>query len=353
VKNSVANPILRRAALAALIVSLALTLSIVLPALARAQKRDAASPASDGSSATTRAAAGAATSVATGATAGAATRAKSGAATDAAPQSEAVQDQEESPQELDGWDRPIAKLPKDRKPVPAPRRDLSGIWDPGMNGIGIFGAKAMPDDGKPEHQPPYTALGLQMLAGARPNGGANAVLPGETNDPLFKYGDPQGMPREDLYELRTIQIYRSPENMAILYQFNKVWRVIWTDGRELPKDPEPRWFGYSVGKWVDDYTFVVETVGMIDGTWIDRIGRPHSPDLRIEERFHRADRDHLELTVTIDDPKMYTKPWVALDRLVFELEPNSFDVREMIWSPSQYEQYNKLMGVTPGDKDGH
>jgi hypothetical protein len=349
VKNSLANPIFRRAALAAFIVSSALTLSFVLPALAHAQKRDAASPASDGSSVTTRAAADAAT----GATTGAAARAKSGAATDAATQSGAVQDQPETAQELDGWDRPIVALPKDRKPGPAPRRDLSGIWDPGLTGIGMFGAKAMPDDGKPEHQPPYTPLGLQMLAGAKPNGGAKAVLPGDTNDPVFKYGDPQGMPREDLYELRTIQIYRSAVNMAILYQFNKVWRVIWTDGRELPKDPEPRWFGYSVGKWVDDYTFVVETIGMIDGTWIDRIGRPHSPDLRIEERFHRADRDHLELTVTIDDPKMYTKPWVALDKLVFELQPNSFDVREMIWSPSQYEQYNRLMGVTPSEKDAH
>ena len=267
------------------------------------------------------------------------------------PQSGAVQDQGETPQELDGWERPIVALPKDRKPAPAPRRDISGIWDPGLNGIGMLGAKAMPDDGKPEHQPPYTPLGLQMLARAKPNSGTRAVLPGDTNDPVFKYGDPQGTPREDLYELRTIQIYRSPQNMAILYQFNKVWRVIWTDGRKLPENPEPRWYGYSVGKWVDDYTFVVETIGMIDDTWIDRIGRPHSADLRIEERFHRPDRDHLELTVTIDDPKMYTKPWVALDKLVFELQPPSFDVREMIWSPSQYEKYNKLMGITPSEKD--
>jgi len=271
----------------------------------------------------------------------------------ASAQSATAQDQEEGGQELDGWERPILALPKDRKPVPAPRRDISGIWDPGLNGIGMLGAKAMPDDGKPEHQPPYTPLGLKMLARAKPNSGTKAVLPADTNDPVFKDGDPQGMPREDLYELRTIQIYRSTENMAILYQFNKVWRVIWTDGRKLPENPEPRWYGYSVGKWADDFTFVVETIGILDDTWIDRIGRPHSPDLRVEERFHRPDRDHLELSVTIDDPKMYTKPWVALDKLVFEQQPPSFDVREMIWSPSQYEKYNKLMGVTPSDKDTH
>jgi hypothetical protein len=267
------------------------------------------------------------------------------------PQSEAVQDQKEISQELDGWERPITALPKDRKPAPAPRRDISGIWDPGLNGIGMLGAKAMPDDGKPEHQLPYTPLGLQMLARAKPNSGTKAVLPGDTNDPVFKYGDPQGMPREDLYELRTIQIFRSPQNMAILYQFNKVWRVIWTDGRKLPENPEPRWYGYSVGKWADDYTFVVETIGVNVGAWLDRIGRPHGPDLRIEERFHRPDRDHLELSVTIDDPKMYTRAWVALDKLVFEQQPGSFDVREMIWSPSEYEKYNKLMGITGSEKD--
>ena len=315
------NPVAARAVLAALIFSPVLMFSPLFSVLAHSQERMAASPPGGGQG--------------------------------ASPQSGAVQDQEETPQELDGWERPIIALPKDRKPAPAPRRDISGIWDPGLNGIGMLGAKAMPDDGKPEHQPPYTPLGLQMLAHAKPNSGTRAVLPGDTNDPVFKYGDPQGVPREDLYELRTIQIYLSPQNMAILYQFNQVWRVIWTDGRKLPENPEPRWFGYSVGKWLDDYTFVVETIGMIDVTWVDRIGRPHSADLRVEERFHRPDRDHLELTVTIDDPKMYTRPWVALDKLVFERQPPSFDVREMIWSPSQYEKYNKLMGITPSEKDTH
>jgi hypothetical protein len=263
------------------------------------------------------------------------------------------QAQEEDAQSLDGWERPITKLPKDWKQAPAPKRDLSGIWDPGMTGVQMYGAKAMPEDGNPAHQPPYTPEGLAALKLTRPNNGPRAAPPGETNDPVFKYGDPQGMPREDLYELRTIQIYQSPVNLAILYQFNKVWRVIWTDGRELPKDPEPRWYGYSVGKWVDDSTFVVQTIGMNETTWIDRAGRPHSEDLRVEERFHLPDRDHLELTVTIDDPKMYTKPWVALDKFVFERQPPTFDVREMIWSPSEYEKYNKLMGVPTSKDDTH
>jgi hypothetical protein len=254
----------------------------------------------------------------------------------------------------DGWGHAITPPAKDRKSAPAPRHDISGIWDgTDTGGIQQLGAKAAPDDGKPEHQPPYTPLGLETLKSTKPSNGTRSVLPGDTNDPVFAYGDPQGFPREDLYELRSTQVLQTPQSVVILYQFNKVWRVIWTDGRELPKDPEPRWYGYSVGKWVDDYTLVVNTIGTDERTWIDRAGRPHSADLRVEERFHRADHDHLELTVTIDDPKMYTKPWVALDKFVFELQPSSFDVREMIWSPSEYEQYNNLMGNTASDKDGH
>jgi hypothetical protein len=172
----------------------------------------------------------------------------------------------------------------------------------------------------------------------------------QSDDPVIA-GDPQGIPREDLFELRTTQIFQTPVAIYMLYQFGRVWRVIWTDGREAPKDAEPRWFGYSVGKWVDDNTLVVETTGLDERTWIDHAGRPHSDALRVEERFHRVDRDHLELSVTIDDPKMYTKPWAALNKLVFNLEPQTFDVREMFWSPTEFQGYNKLLGETAGESD--
>ena len=238
----------------------------------------------------------------------------------------------------------------EHKSVPAPKHDISGIWDPGDSGIQQLGSKAMPEDGNPQHQPPLTAEGREALNQNKPSNGLRAVLPADTNDPVVTC-DPQGMPREDLYEIRTTQILQTPEKIFLLYTFGKIWRVIWTDGRELPKDPEPRWYGYSVGKWVDDYTLVVQTTGMDDRTWIDRAGRPHSDALRVEERFHRADRDHLELSVTIDDPKMYTKPWVALDKLQFDLQPRDFDVREMICSPSEFAQYNKLIGTPASEKN--
>jgi hypothetical protein len=254
---------------------------------------------------------------------------------------------------LDGWGRTIPSPSREQKPGPAPRHDISGTWDPlNASGTQVLGAAAVPDDGKPEHKVPYTPEGLKALKLTKPMNGIRSVLPAESNDPVFSC-DPQGFPRDDLHELRTTQILQTPQSVVILYTYGKIWRVIWTDGRELPKDPEPRWFGYSVGKWVDDTTLVVETSGMDERTWLDRAGRPHSADLRVEERFHRADRDHLELTVTIDDPKMYTKPWVALDNFRFDAQPPSFDVHEMICSPSEFSEYNKLLGNSISERDTH
>jgi hypothetical protein len=276
----------------------------------------------------------------------------------APPQSGAAKDQKAAPApggdlDVDDWGHPITAPVKGKKAAPAPRHDISGIWDPGINPfqvLGVLGASAMPEDGKPEHQLPYTSLGREALNRTKPSSGVRSVLPADTNDPVV-YCDPQGMPREDLYELRTTQILQTPLSVVMLYQFGKIWRVVWTDGRELPKDPEPRWFGYSVAKWEDDYTFVVQTSGIDERTWVDRAGRPHSDELRVEERFHRVDHDHLELTVTINDPKMYTKPWVAVDKVRFELQTSNFDVREMICSPTDLAQYNKLVGDPATNKD--
>src|SRR6266852_3325056 len=116
------------------------------------------------------------------------------------------------------------------QPAPAPRHDISGIWDPANgpgDGIGGIGSKAMPEDGKPEHQLPYTPLGLQMLNAHKPGNGAKMVQPGEINEPAVVLCDPQGLPREDLYELRTTQIFQTPLSVIILYEFDKIWRVIW------------------------------------------------------------------------------------------------------------------------------
>jgi len=165
---------------------------------------------------------------------------------------------------------------------------------------------AEPDDSKIPHPLPYTPAGLAALKANKPGVGVRAVGPALQNDPV-DYCDPQGFPRMELYELRVIEIAQTKNQVLYLDEFYDNWRAIWTDGRALPDahEAEPRWNGYSTGRWVDDYTFVADSVGMKESTWLDNAGRPHSSDLRVEETFHRVDYDTLELSVKIDDPKIY------------------------------------------------
>jgi hypothetical protein len=79
-------------------------------------------------------------------------------------------------------------------------------------------------------------------------------------------------------------------------------------------------------------------------TWLDNAGRPHSDALHVIERYHRADAKHLEMTIIIDDPKYYTKPWVALDKLRLRLQEPTFDFFEQECSPSQTKEYNNSFG---------
>jgi hypothetical protein len=101
-----------------------------------------------------------------------------------------------------------------------------------------------------------------------------------------------------------------------------------------------------VGKWVDDSTLVVNTIGteVSEKVWLDETGRPASDAMHVEERFHRVNQNLLELTVTIDDPKMYTKPWVAVNRFPMRMQTPDYDVVEMMCIPSEEEQYYKDYG---------
>ena len=219
----------------------------------------------------------------------------------------------------------------------APRRDLTGTWDAGGAGIG---GSAQADE-RAAAQAPFTPFGLEMAKENKPGNGPRSAPVAEINDPLSTIGDPSGFPRLLTFELRPVQIFQTPTQIVMLYMFEKRWRVIWTDGRELPKDPDPRWYGYSVGRWETDDTFVVQTVGLDDRTWIDNSGSPHSTDLRVEERYRRVSQDVLELTVTIDDPKVYTKPWLARNKLPLRLMPPGLDLMEMIPAASEAQAYSK------------
>src|SRR5689334_9570756 len=212
-------------------------------------------------------------------------------------------------------------------PAPAPRRDIAGIWDAGGAGIGARGMQTAP----------LTAWGEMVGRTHHSGDGARMVPADQINDPLSTLADPGGFPRNLLFELRPFEVVQLPNKVLMLYMFEKRWRVIWTDGRQLPTNPDPRWYGYSVGHWEDDYTFVVNSNGTDERTWLDNAGNPHSDQLRVEERYHRVDRNTIELTVTIDDPKTYTSPWVALDKLPFTLMPPTTDLIEMMNAASEVQ----------------
>jgi hypothetical protein len=115
------------------------------------------------------------------------------------------------------------------------------------------------------------------------------------------------------------RILQTPGYIAILHERDLEYRQIFTDGRPLPKDPQPSWNGYSTGKWVGD-TLVVETVGFRDGLWADYDGSPITTAAKITERFRRVNFGSMELEMTVDDPKAYTKPWTAKIDLAFQLD---------------------------------
>lgn len=106
------------------------------------------------------------------------------------------------------------------------------------------------------------------------------------------------------------RIVQNPGVTFVLFESYNHWRQIFTDGRAYPEDPNPSWFGYSVGKW-DGNTFVVDTIGFHDRSWLDDGGHPHTESLHVTERFQRRDFGHMQIQLTIDDPKTYTKPWSA------------------------------------------
>lgn len=124
-----------------------------------------------------------------------------------------------------------------------------------------------------------------------------------------------GVPRNDAVPY-PFKIYQTPGVTLILYEAVHSYRQIFTDGRELPKDPNPAWLGYSVGKW-EGSDFVVTSSGFNDEVWLDNNGHPATSQLRVTERFRRKDFGHMNIEIAIDDPKTYTKPWSVTLPLTF------------------------------------
>ncbi len=263
---------------------------------------------------------------------------------------------------LDKWNdvSPLRSTYAGKKSGPAPARDISGIWDAAYEDGGrqTSGAKEHPavlpgrngtrggqlDETGIISPLPYTPAGLAALKRNLPSGPSVRQVPSaKSNDPINRC-DPLGFPYMELFELRTLDVVQTKNQVLIISPFYGNYRIIWTDGRELPKNEEARWNGYSVGKWLNDTDFFIETNGLMPGSWIDHAGRPHSDALRVEETWHRVDRDNMQLTLKIIDPKYYTEPWLALDKFPLHLQPANFDIQELRCAPSEMNKYNDNVG---------
>jgi hypothetical protein len=224
----------------------------------------------------------------------------------------------------------------------AARHDITGDWV-GNAGSTISNVGAM------------TAWGQEQFNANKPfNGAAKNIVPvGQSNDPFTKC-DPMGFPRAVFFETRGIEFDPLPNKMLELFQYQKIWREIWMDGRALPKNvggtekgaPDPRYYGYSVGHWEGDHTLVVDTTGLDERTWLNEFGYPHSVEAHVQERFTRTDRNDLELTLTVDDPKLYTKPF-SLGTEYFRWVPNQL-LEERLCIPSEVIEYLKSVGDPAG-----
>lgn len=190
---------------------------------------------------------------------------------------------------------------KDGKPnlaAPTPRTadgkpDLSGVWS--GPGPGSYDRNVARDLSPKDIQPWAEAIYQQRVRDMGKDAPRAACLP----DPFPYY-----------HMVDVARFVQTPALIVILYQgtTNSVHRTIFTDGRELPKDPNPTWMGYSVGHWEGD-TMVVDTAGFNDRGWLDIEGHPHTEALHITERFRRRDFGHMDLEMTIDDPKTFTRPF--------------------------------------------
>lgn len=145
---------------------------------------------------------------------------------------------------------------------------------------------------------------------------------GPTDDPYTRCLTPGG-PR--MYLLPTMKkIVQTPELMIVLNEFNMSYRQIFLDGRPLPVDPNPTWSGYSSGRW-EGNTLVVDSIGFRDDQWLDATGSPLTNAARVTERFRRPDYGHLQIEITVDDPKAYTRSWTVTVEQAVVLDTEMLD----------------------------
>jgi len=236
----------------------------------------------------------------------------------------------------------VPKMPN--APGPAPVKDFSGAW------VG-------PQNNKPDPIPPMTPAGDKIFKTRHaylPNGLKTDDLP-PTNDP-FTVCDPLGLPRDLLAHAVSSRggtlFATAPGRILIAYQQQRVFREIWMDGRKLPEKfdvrggAESRYYGYSVGHWEDDHTLVIDSTGVDERPWLDEVGHPRSSSAKIQERYIRKDQYNMQVIVTVDDPKYYTKPFTFMNAGFYWMKDQEFE--ENFCIPSEGLEYRDTLSKPSG-----
>jgi hypothetical protein len=219
--------------------------------------------------------------------------------------------------------------------APAPRTadrkpDLSGIWDNGRNtNIPQRGARGLDLNAAPQRggrgtTPPAPGGGIPSATFFNIGAGFPEDLPfqpwalelmkerqaNNSKDNPDAHCLPMGFMQFHTHS-QPRKIIQTRDVILIIYEANSGLRQIFMDGRPLPdKDSEPWWYGYSVGRWEGD-TLVVESTGFIDNIWLDVRGSPMTSSAKVTEKFRRINYGSLEIEITVDDPRAYTKPWTV------------------------------------------
>ena len=204
------------------------------------------------------------------------------------------------PRTADG--RPNLAAPAPRTPQGRP--SIEGLWRPAGRLVADITAGMKPGEAVPFRPWAETLFKQRVANDAKDDPTSNCIV--------------GGVPRNDFVPY-PFKILDTPGVVVMLYEAIQSYRQIFTDGRALPRDPSPAWLGYSVGRWDGD-AFVVNTIGFNDNVWLDNAGRPATEQLRVTERFIRRDFGRMDIEITIDDPKAYTRPWTVTQPLAYQAD---------------------------------
>jgi len=214
-------------------------------------------------------------------------------------------------------------------PTTYDKHDLTGVWY-GRSSILM---------GNPV--PQMTPAGKAVFDSYKPSSGPRGVPPALGNDPMGRC-DPLGYPRNMYVNGRAFEFIQTPRKILQSFDWTHNYREIWTNNITLPEDPDPRWYGWAVGKWEGD-TFVINSKAYNPKNWLDNVGHPQSENMTMEERWMRTAYDTVELVMKINDPDYYTAPWVSAKPQVFKLQLplDRTTIGEEFCVPSEEEAFNE------------